>query len=344
MTGPLRPSSSESGPLSAGPTTSHATERSPLPRPVRGRRQGAAPLHDPYWGRSSRRRPRVGRGFRGWRSPPCSRRQSGPWARCSPSSSAGMRAARIDRSGGRQKGRALATVRIILGGALIPGLGRGALRARVDGALPRAAGLRHRGAGSHRARAHRSRWPDGPEWAGHAGQPGAAWPDRATGGARRSGAGSCSPAHHPGRAAGRHHGRRCRHRRHRALGSRRASAQAASGADAVAHPQHRSPAPGLGQSRRPTPMQSALARVRLVRVDLEVFHEDLDALKIPTSASPALLVSSIPGCATGLTAASGTTTSRSTSLPCWVPSCAASTPRAARTSRRSPAQGCAFSR
>ncbi len=46
------------------------------------------------------------------------------------------------------------------------------------------------------------------------------------------------------------------------------------------------PCRGLDSSLRDPLMQSALAHVRLVRVDLYVFHEDLDTLKIPHERFP----------------------------------------------------------
>jgi hypothetical protein len=46
------------------------------------------------------------------------------------------------------------------------------------------------------------------------------------------------------------------------------------------------PCRGVDRSLRDPLMQTALARVRIVRVDVDVFHEDLDALHIPYEAIP----------------------------------------------------------
>jgi hypothetical protein len=46
------------------------------------------------------------------------------------------------------------------------------------------------------------------------------------------------------------------------------------------------PCRGVDESLRDPRIQAALAGVRLVRVDIEVFHEDLDALRIPSDRIP----------------------------------------------------------
>jgi len=46
------------------------------------------------------------------------------------------------------------------------------------------------------------------------------------------------------------------------------------------------PCQGVESSLKDPLMQTALARVRIVRVDIDVFHEDLDSLKMPNREYP----------------------------------------------------------
>jgi hypothetical protein len=171
----------------------------------------------------------------------------------------------IDRPGSRVSGRALATVGIVLGVALTPAWG-GALsyiawrRAQVEDAPPSPA------------------VQSSPQEAKGAGGPPAAAPSPAS-----------PPAAAPSRTHVLHVGKitvvdigKDTASLAEELARQRAEAATAHEILVLMTTAGRcEPCRGVDASLADPLMQAALAKVRLIRVDIELFHEDLDALKVP---------------------------------------------------------------